>query len=154
MSNPAVLEAKVRIVNAANRYVNEIAPKLREAFEKFLGKKALTASGDLRYDVRMALPTLANDSNLTAILRTSRYSVSCTVKTNETVKGIAYYHETTVYFGSISEDNVVPFDGTLPVFKTDYTAAEVQLMRETLASAKTTVSQLETMILPFGTYDR
>src|SRR5262245_42728896 len=153
------LEAKVAAVNRANAYANELAPRLRAAFEPFLGQKIFTAAGPLMKSVKQVVDALNLPSNMSnRSLNVYRYNIGNTiysvcyvVQANEPEPGAS--HEVSVYVGEVS-DGVLTKMMNGEAFRTDYTAANVQAARDTYQAAKKAASAAESALHPFGEYDR
>lgn len=151
----AVLEARVRGVNAANDYANKLYPRLLSIFANFVGEKIEKVDGDLLLKVKKGVDSLGleNTPKLHVYRHRSNYSLAYTVKTCEVVDGGAYYHETTVYVGDMS-NGVLTKILPAPAFKTDYKAVDVAAARLVYDLACKAASEAQSALFPFGEYDR
>lgn len=151
----AVLEARVRGVNAANHYANLLYPKLLSVFGNFVGEKIEKVGGGLLQKVQNGVNTLGlpKTVKLSVYRHASSYSLVYVVKTCETVDGGAYYHETSVYVGEMA-NGVLTKILPAPTFKTDYKAEDVKAARLAYEAAKKAAGVAHSAMFPFGEYDR
>lgn len=151
----AILEARVRGVNAANHFANLLYPKLLSVFGNFVGEKIEKVGGGLMQKVQNGINALGlpNTVRLSVYRYASNYSLVYVVKTCETVDGGAYYHETSVYVGDMN-NGVLTKILPAPTFKTDYKAEDVKAARETYEAAKKAADAAQSALFPFGEYDR
>lgn len=151
----AVLETRVRGVNAANHFANLLYPKLLSVFGNFVGEKIEKVGGGLLQKVQNEVNALGlpNTVKLSVYRYASNYSLVYVVKTCETLDGGAYYHETSVYVGEMS-NGVLTKITPAPNFKTDYSAETVKAAREAYETAKKAADAAHSALFPFGEYDR
>ena len=151
----AILEARVKGVNAANAFANELYPRLVSVFGSFIGEKITKVDGDLMQKVVKGIESLAfpNTVKISVYRYRSDYSIVYVVKTCEQVDGIAYYHESSVYVGEMSNGVLTKLCNP-PALKTDYNADVVAGLRVKHEAAKKAASEAESALFPFGEYDR
>jgi spore coat polysaccharide biosynthesis protein SpsF (cytidylyltransferase family) len=155
MSNFA-LKARVRCVNKANQYANELYPRLVEFFKPYVGTKIETAEGQLLRKIKEKLKTLnlPNTVALQIYQLSSRYALAFVVKTCEVLNGESNYYETTVYVGKMDHGVLAAIEERHGSARTDYKAEEVIAARQAYAIAKAAVSEAHGRLFPFGEYDR
>lgn len=157
MQNPNVLEVRVIGVNRANAYANELAPRLSEVFVEFVGQQIEKATGGLLKKVqdKVNALNLPNTVKLSVYRYASSYSLTYTVKTSETKmpEGHAYYHETSIYVGSLQNGVLTEVKEYTPA-KTDYTAAEVERLRKRHQRLREMADKARSAISEFGEWDR
>ncbi len=153
--NYDVLATRVRGVNNANAYANELWPKLTAVFAPFVGHKIETAPGPLKAKIDKLVKelNLPNTVPLSVYRHVSNYSLAYTVKTCEACNNIAYYFEQTLYIGDMRDGVLLKLNELRP-FKTNYNAAHVIQARETYQKAKRAADDAQAALYPFGEYDR
>lgn len=151
----ALLEARVRAVNTANRVAMELQTKLVEYFRPMIGCKILKVDGSLLASVQKGMPELPNESMLFAYRHYSPYSLLWVVKTCEHVTGKEYvtYHEQYFYVGDLDRQVLKGVYDPL-VLRTDYTTSEIVQKRAVHAEIIEKVRAIENSLCPFGLYDR
>jgi len=150
------LETRIRAVNAANDFANKLHPRLIAVFGDFVNEKIEKVNGDLLQKVQkgIELLNLPNTNKLSVYRNRSNYSLSYVVKTCEVADGRAHYHETVVQVGEMSNGVLTQLNMNPYVYKTDYTAAQIQVAREQYAIAKRYADDAHGKLHPFGEYDR
>jgi hypothetical protein len=152
------LKARVRGVNRAHAYANELFPRLREAFTPFLEKQIETKNGPLLAKVQKVVESLAlpYGVDLSVYRHSSNYSLAYTVKTCEVLDGHAYYYEITIYIGSMDVGILTKLTklSDVPHYKDDYSAEEVETARLKYRAAKAVADELHGKLHPFGEYDQ
>jgi len=149
------LEARIRAVNRANAYANELSAKLKELFRPFVGQKVLKADNTLMEKYKKVLPKFTCTPNLSVYRYTSEYSLVFIVKTCEgDNNGHAYYHETSVYVGELQNGFLTKVGDEPLNLKTDYTAADITAKRQAYNAAKRLADEALSALHPFGEYDR
>ncbi len=154
------LETRVRGVNRANAYANEIAPKLRDLFAPYVGQKVFKADGTLLAKIQKQVDALQltdgmrNGGNGYVYRLSSNYSVVFVVKTYESDgENHGYYHETSIYVAHVRDGVAYElYDWTTA--KTDYNAAYIAVARERYEAAKKAADDARSELHPFGEYDR
>ncbi len=154
------LTARVNAVNRANDYANKLWPQLAEVFRPLVGKKIYKADGTLLEKYVKLLPEFEQGNSLHVYRNAyGEYSLSWVVKTCETVQVVegdyshAYYHETSLYVGSV-RDGVLIEIGEQPKFRTDYSAADIEAKRAAYKAAKDLADFTMGQLHPFGEYER
>ncbi len=146
------LEAKIRAVNAANKVVNELYPKLIEAVKPFVGLPILKVDGMLLKKVETVinavLPEYNHDLRVTRdhsdySLRFSVSASSSYTRTGST--DVTEYHESTVYIGSL-KGAVLESLNTHEERKTDYDIENILLKFEERDAAKRTYDNLQSQV--------
>ena len=158
----SVLETRVKAVNRANAYVNEIAPQLLAVFAKFVGQKIIKSDGHLTGKVQKCVDglNLTNTNKLAVYFEKTRPFVRFTVKTCENYPdgrgGIAYYHQTGINIGWYSDADPSVLTGLYEFEsrKTDYDAKEIEALRTAYKNALKAVNEAENALSPFGVCDR
>src|SRR4051812_4379610 len=134
--NP-VLEAKVKAVNAANKYGHELYNSLVPIFKPLIGCKIEKQDGQLLKSIQKQLPEFPYNNKLSVYKITSNYSLAYCVKTCVMIDGMEFcvYHEAVVCIGNMREGVLLEI---LSPFKekTDYSAEEIQSLRENYTQAK------------------
>jgi hypothetical protein len=159
------LEAKVRAVNKANAYAQDLWPKLRDYFAPYVGQKILKANGDLLAKVVAGMPDFPKADNVQLVYKmSSRYSLGWVVKVCESspslhpaarpTDSIAHYWESSIYVGDIEGDRLVKLYGHPPYGRTDWTADEVAKAREEYKLAEALAREAKDKFHIFGDYDR
>jgi len=153
-----VLEARVRGVNAAHAYALQLCPVLRERFAPLVGQKVLKNDGTLMAKYTNLLPEFPYSHRLHVYKHTSEYSLAWTVKTCEVdvVEGTghAYYYETTVYVGDLSNGVLTKITPHPYTGRTDHTVEGVVAVREEFEAARKVFDDARSALHPFGEYDR
>ena len=151
------LENRVRGVNMANAYANEIRPMLVKVFEPYIGCKILKVDGGLLASVKKQVDALKlQNCNAIHVYRSSSaYSLAFVVKSCVDHAGRAYYHETYIHIGALDGGVLrdIRDDGD-ELFKVDYNADEVASARRVYEAAEKAASEAESALYPFGKYDR
>lgn len=153
----ATLAAKVRAVNNAHAYAEEITEKLTEAFTPLVGQVILKQGGQLMKKFEGIVPKFRNDHNLMVYRHSSEYSLAWTVKTCEQIEGYesCTYYEHTVYIGNLSGNVLESMDnrdkGTL---RTDYTVEEIKVKRAEHKRLQNLADAASNALYPFGEVDR
>lgn len=153
--NRPVLEARVRGVNRANAFANELYPKLVALFTPFIGQKILKADGTLLAKIQKQVDDLGilGPHEPHVYRYSSAYSLVYTVKTCEDFNGHAYYHENSVYVGHL-DNGVLTGLYDQNHRQTNYTADKVIAARQAYEKAKKAADEAEIALHPFGEYDR
>ena len=150
------LAARVAAVNRANGAAHQLYADLVKIFEPLVGVKLEKVDGTLRKEFAKLLPEFPYSHALHVYRHTSNYSLAWVVKTCEQTNpsgvGHAYYHETVVYIGDMSNGvltKISPNGG----WKVDYTVAEVKAARERYEQANRAADDARSALHPFGEYD-
>jgi len=152
------LVAKVKAVNMANAYANELLAKLTEFFRPYVGKDILKNDGSLLAKIKGAMPDFPSDNDMSVYFHTSPYSLAWTVITcvsspRQEDYSIAVYHETTVYIGDIQGKTLTKLCESYqdkPDFRSDYTVEEVLRDREEAKVAKEAYDKAKGKLYLFG----
>jgi hypothetical protein len=149
-----VLETRVKGVNKANAFANELWPRLVAVFAPFVGQKIEKVDGPLLAKIQKLVDALnLPNGDIHVYRHVSNYSLAYTVKTCECTNGIAHYFEQTLYIGKMNNGVLVELKELEP-FKTDYTAENVLKAREAYKVAKEAADKAQSALYPFGEYDR
>jgi len=159
--NQTVLEARVRGVNKAHDYANQLYSQLRAVFEPFVGQQIFKVDGTLLAKVKKLVDALNLPCtvSLHVYRHVSDYSLAYTVKTCEVVPtepgnyGTAYYYEITVYVGEI-KGKILTKINKAPNFNTKNRASDVVEARERYKEAKKLADEAHSALYLFGEYDR
>ncbi len=153
------LSARVKAVNNVNAAACSIFPLIAAALMPFIGKKVLKVDGSLVEKVKNQIaPLLPSTPSLSSFRNHLNNSLSWTIKTSETIDGIAMYAEAAIYVGEV-EDGILKSIYTDSPFatgnvKTDYTVEDIMAKREACRLAKEAAREAEAALGPFGEYDR
>jgi hypothetical protein len=152
------LTARIEARNLANKYGNELFPKLAAVFTPFIGQKVVKADGCLLAKIAKLMPTFPCVPALHVYKYGSNYSLmwvvkTCVVEPTGGGHGIAHYAETSVYVGKLEGDTLVSLYNA-PTFITNYTAAGVEAAREAHKVAKQAYEAARAALDPFGEHDR
>jgi len=156
IQHATALAARVHAVNEANRFANELAPRLQEMLLPFVGTPIIKAAGGRmkKFDDAIKRLNLPNTGPLSVHVEASAYTLWFTVKTCEQTKqGHAYYHESTISAGSMRGQvlaELTPWEDR----RTDWTEAEVTALREAHKIAFNAERDARSALFPFGEYDR
>ena len=153
--NRPVLEARVRGVNRANAFANELYPKLVALFTPLIGQKILKADGTLLAKIQKQVDDLGvlGRHEPHVYRYNSPYSLVYTVKTCEDCNGHAYYYETSVYVAHL-DNGVLTGLYDQDLRQTNYSADKVIAAREAYEKAKKAADEAQSALHPFGEYDR
>lgn len=151
------LDAMVTAQNNVNKAALERWPQMLDALRPFVGSKVINADGTISKKVRAALPELPHDVALSGHYSSTDYSLSARLKTCECHAGrgceLANYAERNLHLGEISRGILTKLGDVQPL-RTNYSAPDVEQLRQQLKGAKARVSELESQLWPFGEYDR
>jgi hypothetical protein len=149
------LEARVRGVNAANQYANDLHSRLVAVFRPFVGQKILTAPGDLLARIKRLVDALDLPSTprLHVYRDRSDYCLRYVVKSCESDGKCGHYYEASVSVGELDHGRLTSLIDA-PQYRTDYVAAEVVAARETYKEAKRVADEARSALYPFGESDR
>ena len=92
--NNEILETRVKGVNNAHKYGNELYHILRKVFKPFIGQKVIRKTGGLMKKIQDIIDSLKFPNSVSiSVYRNSfsDYSLSYVVKTCETLNQRAYY---------------------------------------------------------------
>jgi len=156
MSNE-VLETRVKGVNNAHKYGNELYRILVKVFKPFIGQKVIKKTGGLIQKVQRAIDSLNLPCSVPIqVYRNSfsDYSLSYVVKTCETLNQRAYYYEVSIYIGNIENGILKDIDYPFPNFKTDYKAETIRENRKIYKELQEKADKAKSNLFPFDTYDR
>ncbi len=152
MSNKLI--AKVRAVNAANAYANELYEKLKDVFVNFIGDRIEKANGELFEKVKKCLPKFINTHNLSVYRHMGNYALVYVVKSCEMIPSeeSCIYHETSLYVGEMRDGVLVKLCSS-PNNRIDYTVNNVREKRLEYEKAKKIMDAAKNELYPFGEYD-
>jgi hypothetical protein len=148
------LNAKVNAVNAAHTAALDLFPKLRAALLPFVGRQVVKADGYLMQKVQKALPELPAGNHLHCFASVKSHTLHWHVKADATTPGgHAFYHEVSLYVGTLDGGTLKEVWDAPPELRTDYTAQEVQEKRKAYEQAKKAANDAQSALHPFGEYD-
>lgn len=150
------LIAKVKAVNKANDYANQLYVQLVAIFQPLVGQQILKVHGDLLLKIEKMLPVFKNSNGLRVYRSRSDYSLIWTVNANEREcpDGGTQYHEVSVYVGKLDHGTLTDVYDSGPGGRRDYTPEEVKDKRETYKAAKEIADKANSALHPFGEYER
>ena len=148
------LAAKVKAINKAHKYANELWPTLAEMFRPLVGERITKVDGTLFAKIVKDFPKFTNTHDLQVYRHGSNYSLAWTVKTSEMDSlNTCCYYETTLYVGDI--DNGVLTKMSEPyTARTDWTSEEVVALRLDYKEKKKLADNALSALCNFGEYDR
>lgn len=135
MNRQHELAALVIATNRGHAYANGLYEALRPIFEPLVGTVVCKQDGSLLAKVEKLVPKLPYETGLSVLRDHTNYSLRWSIKTSETIDGLAYYRETTVTIGEkdgLLLSKICP----APVYRADYTLQEILAKRSAVAMAK------------------
>ena len=150
------LEARVRGVNRANAFANDLYNRFVEVLTPFKGQKIFLASGGLAVKVKAAIASLElpNTVNLHVYISTiSHYDLVYVVKTCEQQDSYVTYYETSLYVAHLERGVHMGEFYPAPNFKTDHTADGVTKARADFDVARKAFETARSNLFPFGEYE-
>jgi hypothetical protein len=141
------LQAKVKAVNTANEYANQVYNTLSNLFSDFIGQKIVKLNRDILN--KIVLPIFPCTPDLHVFRRHAAYSLAWTVKTCELYEHSCVYHEVTVYVGQLNGQVLEKICEWTPL-RTDYTEKEIIQKREAYKEAKEIADKMKDQLYPFG----
>lgn len=153
-TNRPMLEQKVRGVNLAHKYANELYPKLVEHFKPLVGQKVYKADGTLLKKIKDQLDTiyLPTGNELRIMRFCGPYDIHYEVQTIISHNGRALYHSANVYVVHV-QDGVIDRIADPYERKTDYTADTVIADRKALEEAEEAVREIQSRLNHFSKYE-
>lgn len=149
---PGDLASKVKAVNKANAYANQVHDILTEVFRPFVGQKIIKVDGDLMARVKDYVPPLQYDAGLRCWKKHSDYSLSWGVDANISYgNGCEYSGEVVVYIGRLEGQTLVELTPN-EKRRTDWTVEEVREKRKAYEELKAAADSAFNAISPFGLY--
>ena len=151
MNQDLSLSARVIARNRANANAMALYDLFSKALAPFVGQKIEKVDRAFLAKVRAVLPKMT----FFFYRYPSIYSVSFVAKESEMLSDgySCVYEEALVYVGDVSNGVLVKLYDR-PAFRTDYTVAEVQELRNQLSEARKAVSTIKSKLNGFGEYDR
>lgn len=155
----ATLAARIKAVNAANDYANNLFDILADWVKPMIGQKVFKVDGEWMEKFKNKLPTFAkqwNNVDVHVYRASSRYSLGWTVKACVSIEGGCgcVYHETSVYVAHVDGQVLSSMYDKQTPHKTDYTAADITAKREEYKRLKKLADDAQSALHPFGEYDR
>ncbi len=156
MRNFNALSADVKAENKANKYANELRPKLLAVFTPLLGSKILKGDGCLLKKIQESLPSLTFDDKSVSVYRlSSNYSLGWTVKVCEKIPDKEYtctYRSATVYIGDLEGGTLKKLHLDKNPLKEDYVLEDIVADIKTYKAAKAVADAAESKLFPFTDY--
>lgn len=155
--NNEILETRVKGVNNAHQYGNELYHILVKVFKPFIGQKVIRKTGGLIKKIQDIIDSLDLPHSVPIqVYRKSYsdYSLSYVVKTCQTLNQTAYYYEVSVYIGNIENGILKDINYPFPDFKTDFKAKTIQENRKLYKELQEKADKAKSALFPFDTYDR
>ncbi|MAG28105.1 hypothetical protein CMI47_21475 [Candidatus Pacearchaeota archaeon] len=161
--NPkAQLAARIVARNRANEVANQLYAEIIGIFRPLVGQKIVKVDGSLLGKIKDQLPKwdFPDDKfpkpTVMVYKGSSTYTLSFTVKTCAQVigEGCCTYEECTVYVCDLDGQNVGERIYDPPNARTDFTADEVNRLREEYKTKKKAADEAHSALHPFGEIDR
>jgi len=149
------LENKVKAVNQAHLYAKHLYERMTEIFKPLVGQKLEKVDGTFLEKIRKLLPELPNTPSLSVYRGGSNHSLYWNVRTtvwDNATDGQHQQHEVGVYVGNM-HNGVLESMMEREDYRTDYTADEIEVKRETYKEAKKIADAAMSALHPFGEND-
>ena len=147
------LNAKVKAINRAHTYANQLSKQLQEIFRPLVGQEILKVDGQLLVKVKNLLPEFSNTSGLQVYRSSSNYSLAWTVKTSEMdTESTWMYYEIGVYVGSLNGKILTDLTPREEL-RVDYMPDEILRNREEYLRLKKLADTARSNLWPFGEND-
>lgn len=160
------LEAKVKAVNKANAYANELLPRLLEVYGPLLGQKIYKADNvTLLKKVADAVEALnlPNDHTMRVYRDASKYSLRYLIYVyshgdtfnayHEAIASVNAYHEAIAPVGMTEDGILKELYSTVQPFRTDYSVKTVEALRTNYKELKQEADEALSALYPFGERD-
>jgi len=150
MLNPARLTAKVKAVNRANAYAQELYERLMPIFEPLVGEKILKQDGALLAKIMKLMPELPNTDVLCVFRSLSACSLEFHIRAMEHADDFRgnVYHEAHLYIGELDRGTLVAL-AQLPNVRSDWTIREVAEGHKKVEEAQEALDNAKRAIHPF-----
>lgn len=142
------LQAHVEAVNLCNSLINKYQPLFQNAVAPFVGKKVLKANGELLEKVKAVLP-VKTENNVQFWFDQSNYSLRYGIRVWVNSERNTAYHESTFYFGSITDGVLDKIDSLELPKPTSYDAQTVEQLQKNLQIAEENLSKAKNALYPF-----
>lgn len=145
------LTLKVKAVNRANKYANELSRQLIDIFTPFVGQKVIKVGG-LISKYEKLLPEFPNDLPTRVYFRRSDYVLCWSIETCEQLDSFGcVYHEVTINIGEITHSVLTQIYSPCN-HREDFSVAEVCEKRKIYDEAYEALQQAKNNLYPFDEY--
>lgn len=144
------LAAKVKAVNRANEYANDVAQVLAKFFQPYVGQTIIKADGSLLAKIEKKMPVFANNNSLVVLFRRGR-DLDFEIKACENIVGTyqCVYHHAYITVGDMRGGELLSI--RMPnVHRCDYTVEGVLAAGEAVREARSALSTAQGNLEPFG----